>query len=107
MVDQHFGQTDRFLLYDMEEGKLTPTGSVTTDPLMNEPMFGEKHRLKLRQMVSALSGTDIVLASDFGEKAEMELLASGIRPFRHDGKVEDAVRCAVEDLFQTRSMIFE
>lgn len=106
-VDQHFGQTERFLLYEMEEGELKPMGSVTVDPLLDEPMFGERHRLKLQRMVSSLSGADIVLASDFGERAEEELLARGIRPYRHRGKVEDAIRCAVNDLFQTRARMFE
>ncbi|MCG7845140.1 MAG: nitrogenase cofactor biosynthesis protein NifB [Methanomassiliicoccales archaeon] len=107
MVDQHFGHTKRFLVYDVEEGKVTPTGSVDTDPLMNEPMFGEKHRLKLEQMASALSGTDIVLAVDFGDRAEMELLARGIKTYRHDGRVDDAIHCSVADLFHTRAMMFE
>jgi len=107
MVDQHFGQTSRFLLYEMEEGKITPAGHLDTDPLMKEPMFGEKHRRKLEKMVSDLSGVDIVLASEFGEKAEMELMARGVRPYRHEGKVEDAIRCAVADLFHTRAMMFE
>jgi len=107
MVDQHFGHTERFMLYEMEEGKITPAGSVETDPLMSEPMFGDKHRLKLEQMVSALSDIDIVLASEFGDKAEMELMARGVRPYRHDGNVDDAIRCAVADLFHSRAMMFE
>jgi nitrogen fixation protein NifB len=107
MVDLHFGQTNRFLLLEMEEGKVTPAGSVDTDPLMNEPMFGEKHRLKLENMVAALSGADIVLATEFGERAEMELMARGIKPYRHDGKVDDAIHCSGADLFHTRAMMFE
>ncbi len=107
MVDQHFGHAVKFLLYEMEEGRIIPAGSVATDPLMDEPMFGESHRIKLQQMVSALSGTDIVLAKEFGERAEMELLSGGIKPYRHDGEVEDAIRCAVTDLFHSRAMIFE
>ena len=107
MVDQHFGQTKRFLLFEMEEGNVKPAGSVDTDPLMNEPMFGEKHRLKLENMVAALSGMDIVLATEFGERAEMELLARGIKPYRHTGNVDDAIHCSVADLFHTRAMMFE
>lgn len=80
---------------------------METDPLMNEPMFGERHRQKLERMVTDLTGMDIVLASEFGEKAEMELMAKGIRPYRHEGKVEDAIRCAVADLFHIRANTFE
>jgi nitrogen fixation protein NifB len=107
MVDRHFGHASRFMLYEVEDGNITPAGIVDTDPLMNEPMFGEKHRQKLEKMVADLAGVDIVLASEFGEKAETELMARGAKPYRHDGKVEDAIRCAIADLFHTRAMMFE
>ncbi len=107
MMDLHFGHTENFLLYEMKEDKITQVGNIATDPLMNEPMFGEVHKAKLQSMVSALSGMDIVLASSFGERAEMELLSRGIKPYHHDGTVEDAIRCAVADLFHSRAMMFE
>ena len=58
-------------------------------------------------MVTDLAGVDVVLASEFGERAEMELMERGIRHYRHDGKVDDAIHCSVADLFHTRAMMFE
>jgi len=107
MVDQHFGQTSKFFLYELENGNISQVGSVETDPHMKDPMFGEVHRQKLEKMVTDLAGVDVVLASEFGERAEMELMERGIRHYRHDGKVDDAIHCSVADLFHTRAMMFE
>jgi len=106
-VDQHFGQAREFLLYDMEEGKLTMAGKVQTDPFLEESMFGEKHRSKIERMVAALKGVDIVITSGFGERAEAEMRARGMQPYLKEGSVEDAIRCAVSDLFERRAQVFE
>jgi hypothetical protein len=58
-------------------------------------------------MVSALIGSDIILTSGFGERAEVEIRARGMYPFQKEGPLEETVRCAVTDLFEHRSRIFE
>ena len=106
-VDQHFGQTKEFRLYDVEEGKITSAGTIRTDPFLDESMFGEKHRTKIERMVSVLSGSDIVLTSGFGERAEAEIVAKGMHPYRKEGSIDGAIRCAVTDLFEQRAKVFE
>lgn len=106
-VDQHFGQTKEFYLFDVEEGKIVPAGTVRTDPFLDQAMFGPAHKTKIEQMVSALIGSDIILTSGFGERAEAEIRARGMSPYIKEGLVNDAIRCAVTDLFEQRSLIFE
>ncbi|KAF5053060.1 FeMo cofactor biosynthesis protein NifB [anaerobic digester metagenome] len=106
-VDQHFGQTREFWLFDVQEGKLTPAGKVRTDPFLEESMFGPRHRSKIEGMVAALAGSDIVLTSGFGERAETEIRARGMHPYKGEGELEQAVLCAVRDLFEKRAEVFE
>jgi nitrogen fixation protein NifB len=106
-VDQHFGQTREFWLFDVQDGKLTMAGKVRTDPFLEESMFGPKHKSKIEGMVGALVGSDIVLTSGFGERAEAEIRARGMHPYRGEGPLEQAVLCAVRDLFEKRAEVFE
>jgi nitrogen fixation protein NifB len=106
-VDQHFGQTKEFWTFDVQDGKLTPVGKVRTDPFLEESMFGSQHRNKIEGMVAALIGSDIVLTSGFGERAEAEIRARGMHPYKKEGPLEEAVLCAVRDLFEKRAEIFE
>jgi len=106
-VDQHFGQTKEFWLFDVEDGKLKLVDKVRTDPFLEESMFGPKHHNKIERMVSALIGSDIVLTSGFGVKADAEIRARGMRPYKKDGPLDEAVLCAVRDLFEERAKVFE
>jgi len=106
-VDQHFGQTKEFWLFDVEDGKLKLVDKVRTDPFLEESMFGPKHHNKIERMVSALIGSDIVLTSGFGDKADAEIRARGMRPYKKDGPLDEAVLCAVRDLFEERAKVFE
>ncbi len=106
-VDQHFGQTKEFWLFDVEDGKLKLVDKVRTDPFLEESMFGPKHHNKIERMVSALIGSDIVLTSGFGDKADAEIRARGMRPYKKEGPLDEAVLCAVRDLFEERAKVFE
>jgi nitrogen fixation protein NifB len=106
-VDQHFGQTKEFRLFEVGEGKIIAAGTIRTDPFLEESMFGPAHKTKIERMVAALVGSDIILTSGFGERAEAEIRARGMHPYRKDGPLEEAVRCAVADLFEQRSRVFE
>lgn len=106
-VDQHFGQTRAFWLFDVADGKLTAAGKVRTDPFLEESMFGPRHRSKIEGMVTALAGSDIILASGFGQRAEAEIRARGMHPYKGEGELEQAVLCAVRDLFEQRAEVFE
>ena len=106
-VDQHFGQTNEFYLYDYKDGLITPAGKQRTDPFLDESMFGEAHRNKIERMVKSLKGADIILTSGFGDKAISEIMARGMYPFKKEGPIDDSIRCAVNDLFEKRASIFE
>jgi nitrogen fixation protein NifB len=106
-VDQHFGQTREFWLCDVQDGRLTPAGKVRTEPFLEESMFGPKHKTKIEGMVAALAGSDIILTSGFGERAETEIRARGMHPYKGEGPLVQAVLCAVRDLFQERAGVFE
>ncbi|HRR67195.1 MAG TPA: nitrogenase cofactor biosynthesis protein NifB [Methanomassiliicoccales archaeon] len=106
-VDLHFGQAKEFWVFDVEGGTLVPAGKVRAEPFLDEPMFGPVHRSKIENMVAALKGVDVVLASGFGERAEAEIRARGIYPYKREGALEEAVLCAVRELFEERAMVFE
>ncbi len=106
-VDQHFGQTREFWLFDVQDGKLTPAGKIRTDPFLEESMFGPRHKSKIEGMVASLAGSDIVLTSGFGERAEAEIRARGMHPYQSEGELEQAVLSSVRDLFEKRAELFE
>jgi nitrogen fixation protein NifB len=106
-VDQHFGQTESFLSYTVEEGSIIQSGRVEANPELDKPMAGKAHREKLEGMAEALAGHDAVVATDFGEKAVAVLKAKRIAAYKNTGNVEKAVLEAVDNLYRERAETFE
>lgn len=106
-VDLHFGHADRFLIYNVEENEITPSGEITVDAMMEVPMFGKSHKNKIERIADALKGFDIVLASQFGDRAIEALRQRGIVAMKETGDIRTAIMRATRRLFEERSRFFK
>ncbi|MDH7509316.1 MAG: nitrogenase cofactor biosynthesis protein NifB [Methanomassiliicoccales archaeon] len=106
-VDTHFGHTDRFLVYDVEGNLITPAGEIRVDPMMEVPMFGKSHATKIERIADALKGFDMVLASQFGDRAIEALERRGIVAMKERGDIRNAIMRATRRLIEERSKLFE
>ncbi|MBR5559240.1 MAG: NifB/NifX family molybdenum-iron cluster-binding protein [Oscillospiraceae bacterium] len=88
-VFQHFGHTEFFKIYDVEDGKVTKAVVVST--------AGSGHGA-LAGFLAAL-GVDTLICGGIGGGAQMALQQAGIRFF---GGVQGSADLAVEDLLAGR-----
>ena len=81
-IFQHFGHTEQFKVYDVQEGKIVKTEAVDTN--------GSGHGA-LAEMLSALN-VDVLICGGIGNGAQMALAQSGIKLFGGvSGSADDAV----------------
>ena len=85
-IFQHFGHTEQFKVYDVEDGKIVASQVIDTN--------GSGHGA-LAGVLSALNA-DVLICGGIGGGAQMALAAAGIRLF---GGVSGSADAAVEALF--------
>jgi nitrogen fixation protein NifB len=107
VVDLHFGQAKKFLVFQVDGAKVTEMEPVTVDLVPNVAMSGNAHKGKLEMLAEVLRGCDVVVAVSFGAPAKEYLREEGIRSFTAKGPVRTAVKDAVVALFQDRANTFE
>lgn len=82
MIFQHFGHTEQFKLYDVENGQITSTQVVDTN--------GQGHGALAGFLTQA--GADVLLCGGIGGGAQMALSEAGIRLYGGvSGAADDAV----------------
>ncbi|MFP4545754.1 MAG: nitrogenase cofactor biosynthesis protein NifB [Methanomassiliicoccales archaeon] len=106
-VDLHFGQADHFYTFEVESGALIPRDVVEVETYEEVPMFGKVHTTKLEKASDALNDCDIVIASDFGQRAVDILNKHGIAVFKFSGNINDAARAAARYMQEDREDMFE
>lgn len=86
LVDLHFGDANRFLIYKIEdgEGKFHEIREKTPMPLNN-------HQERWIASVDLINDCKAVISSKIGNKPMIELRKLGIKPIQLDCKVKDAV----------------
>jgi nitrogen fixation protein NifB len=107
LVDLHFGQAKKFLVFQVEGLKLTEMDPIVIDQVPNVAMSGDAHKGKLEMLAEALQGCDVVVAMSIGTPAREYLKEEGIQSYTAKGAVRTAVKEAVDALFQDRANTFE
>lgn len=86
LVDLHFGDADRFLIYEIEdgEGKFHEIREKTAMPLNN-------HQERWVASIDLINDCKAVLCNKIGNEPMIELRKLGIKPIQLDCEVKDAV----------------
>lgn len=93
-VDQHFGHTERFLIYDYGSGAVEPLKEVSVDKYCSyDPDHPFRHP-QFNGIVSALEGCKVVVTAMIGELPKQELHKVGITPIVTSGPISEALKLA-------------
>jgi len=81
-VDQHFGQTPDFLIFEIKENRDFEFIEVRKNiPPYDDPNLLEDHDNALAKSADLISDCDVVLASQIGHGAVKILLSCKIQPY--------------------------
>ena len=86
-INQHFGHVDRFLIYEVEEGRVS---LLEERPVERYCRFDPEHPMRshtLRDTADALKGCRAVVCSMIGEAPKLELERLGVEPFVAEGEI--------------------
>ncbi|KAB2954410.1 dinitrogenase iron-molybdenum cofactor biosynthesis protein [Heliorestis acidaminivorans] len=93
VVNQHFGRTKQFLIFQVEEGIYRFLELRTTSPACR----GQNHNEgKMEEMIETISDCKAVLVSQIGAGATDKLLAKGIEAFIIPIFIDDALKAWME-----------
>jgi nitrogen fixation protein NifX len=88
VIDQHFGWSKRFYLFDVDD-----TGAELVGTIDSSQEIEDEHA-KLSYKIETIGDADIMYCSQIGPKASKMVQAAGIHPVRiADGeKIESAIK---------------
>ena len=92
LVDSGFGNTKRFKIYDVSDGKISFIKDVPVDT--DCAVYGRSHTEHLTRIVDLLSGCDAVVVAEIGPRPQSILEESGKKILIFEGDVDDAVKKA-------------
>ena len=107
MVDLHFGQALKFLVFQVEGENITELEPLVVEQTPNVSLAGDSHKGKLEMLAELLRGCDIVVSMSIGTPAKEYLKEEGISSYTVKGPVRKAVLDAANALFQDRANTFE
>jgi predicted Fe-Mo cluster-binding NifX family protein len=93
-VDQHFGHADRFLIYDVHQGRPRQVAEV---PVEKYCSFEPDHPFRRRQfdtIVAALDGCRAVVTAMIGDYPRQELEKAGLAHVTAVGPIDQALLAA-------------
>lgn len=94
-VDGGFGNSPVFRIYESEGGKIVSIGKVELNRDLEQPLYGEAHRLRLETAVQELADNDIIIVTGIGEKARSDLEGRGVELHIARGSVRGAIADAI------------
>lgn len=106
-VDLHFGQANKFFVFQVDGAKITELEPVVVEQVPNVALSGDAHKGKLEMLAELLRGCDIVVAMSIGTPAKEYLKEEGIHSYTAKGPVRVAVKEAADALFKDRANTFE
>ena len=92
-VDSGFGNTKRFMIFDVDKDKITFEKAIDIDTNVN--VYGKSHSEHIENIVSLLSDCDAVIVAEIGPRPQSALEQNGKKVMVFSGDVEEAVRKAV------------
>lgn len=86
VIDLHFGDANRFLIFELEEGegKFQEMREKTSIPLNN-------HQERWVASIDLINDCKAVLCNKIGDEPTIELRKLGIKPIQLDCDVKDAI----------------
>ncbi len=103
VVNQHFGRADRFLVYRIEDGKITGTDETrNVKPVCSG---GDHNEDAMLDNIKTISDCRYVLVSRIGQRAAMLVGQNGIIPMEIPGMIEESIAKItafdqIQDLFE-------
>ena len=89
-VDSGFGNTKRFMVFDVDDGEMTFERAIDIDT--NVSVYGKSHSEHIENIVALLSGCDAVIVAEIGPRPRSALEGSGKKVLVFSGDVEEGVR---------------
>jgi predicted Fe-Mo cluster-binding NifX family protein len=86
-VNEHFGKTDRFFIYDLTEGRLALLKVSSVTPLSTGDPSHAFDPERLAKTIAALKGCERVYCVRIGDRPKEELKKAGIEPVVETGPI--------------------
>jgi len=91
VINQHFGKASRFLIFEVDCGKIQFIEVRATAPLCGSAEYGHADDA-LSRTISLIADCKAVLCARIGSSAEEELRKNGIKPIEAPHFIHDALR---------------
>ncbi len=91
VINQHFGKASRFLIFEVDCGKIQFIEIRETKPLCGSTDYGHADDA-LSRTISLIADCEAVLCARIGRGAEEELRENGIKPIEAPHFIHDALR---------------
>lgn len=91
VINQHFGKASRFLIIEVDCGKIQFVEVRETKPLCGSAEYGHADGAMSRT-ISLISDCEAVLCARIGSCAEEELRKNGIKPIEAPYFIHDALK---------------
>ena len=91
VINQHFGKASRFLIFEVDCGKIQFIEVRETAPLCGSAEYGHADDA-LSRAISLIADCEAVLCARIGSDAEEELIKNGIKPIEAPHFIHDALR---------------
>lgn len=86
-INQHFGHADRFLIYEVKEGKVALVEEKRVDPYCSDnPDHGLRGHI-LKALADSVKGCRAVVCAQIGQAPQMEMERLGIEIFTAEGPI--------------------
>ena len=94
LVDLHFGDANRFLIFKIEDGE----GNISGNTGKNTEMPLNNHQERWVASIDLINDCKAVLCNKIGNEPTVELRKLGIKPIQLDCDVKEAVQECSEHL---------
>ena len=91
VINQRFGKASRFLIFEVDRGKIQFIEIRETKPLCGSTDYGHADDA-LSRTISLIADCEAVLCARIGSGAEEELRKNGIKPLEAPHFIDDALR---------------
>lgn len=95
-VDLHFGQTEAFAIYEVDEQDIYPQGVVMVEKYCSGDPNHTSHEIRFAAIAKALEGCRAVVSVQIGDMPLSALTRAGIQHVSGAGPVAQALRHAYQ-----------
>ncbi len=88
LINQHFGHAERFLIYEVTEGRATLVDEKKTDKYCTYDPEHPLRRHVLEKIATALGGCSAIVSAKIGEAPQAEMERLGFSIFAAEGEIK-------------------